>query len=279
MDNINVIVNRTKNRAKVLTASVSLVIAILLSGCGESSGGYRIIARLSSGEYAIAFRPDDRLGLIVGAALEELVAEGTVAELSRRWFGQDKTLLKGNADALLELSQEIEIPAQRTLIVGTTTGAPPMCYRDERGNYSGFDIELARLVAEKLGWFITFQTISPDNVRVELISGNVDCAWGSMSFDRGDTKIAVSASYMSTDKVLVTRRDTSLRTKLGMRGKDLGLTYDPNSLAALQGDERLANSINAYIRYQSTDLCFDALWAGECDAIIVDAIAVEYYGR
>jgi ABC-type amino acid transport substrate-binding protein len=41
--------------------------------------------------------------------------------------------------------------AEETLTIGTTSGYAPYVSLDNQGNYEGFDIDLARLVAEKLG--------------------------------------------------------------------------------------------------------------------------------
>ena len=67
-----------------------------------------------------------------------------------------------------------------TLIVGITDFAP-MDFRDDNGEWTGFDAELARLVASELGVECEFIEIDWDNKILELDSGAIDCVWNGMT--------------------------------------------------------------------------------------------------
>ena len=67
-----------------------------------------------------------------------------------------------------------------TLIVGITDFAP-MDFRDDNGEWTGFDAELARLVAAELGVECEFVEIDWDNKILELDSGTIDCVWNGMT--------------------------------------------------------------------------------------------------
>ena len=66
------------------------------------------------------------------------------------------------------------------LIVGITD-FEPMDYKDENGEWIGFDADLARAFAEYLGVEIEFQEIDWDNKVLELNGKSIDCVWNGMT--------------------------------------------------------------------------------------------------
>ena len=66
------------------------------------------------------------------------------------------------------------------LIVGITEYAP-MNYKDEAGNWTGFDTEFALAVAEELGMEVEFVVIDWDNKIMEVNAGSIDCVWNGMT--------------------------------------------------------------------------------------------------
>ena len=66
------------------------------------------------------------------------------------------------------------------LIVGITD-FEPMDFKDENGEWIGFDADLARAFAEYLGVEIEFQEIDWDNKVLELNGKSIDCVWNGMT--------------------------------------------------------------------------------------------------
>ena len=72
----------------------------------------------------------------------------------------------------------------------------PMAYISN-GEFWGLDAELAREVADLLGWDLKFQEIEKENVYVELSSGNIDCAWGGVALDPAEVEDGLYVQYLS----------------------------------------------------------------------------------
>jgi polar amino acid transport system substrate-binding protein len=72
------------------------------------------------------------------------------------------------------------IQEKGVLVVGITDFAP-MDYKDENGEWIGFDADMARLVAEKLGVEIQFVEIDWDTKIMELDSKSIDVVWNGMT--------------------------------------------------------------------------------------------------
>ncbi len=77
-----------------------LALLLVLAGCGKVSYGVNSVMTLVSQEYSMAFRNGDSLYYYVVGAIEELNAEGAVAELSHKWLGSNAVSFGKNADAL-----------------------------------------------------------------------------------------------------------------------------------------------------------------------------------
>ena len=95
------------------------------------------------------------------------------------------------------------IKKKGTLVVGITDFAP-MDYLDDNGQWIGFDADLARDFADKLGVKIEFAEINWDNKILELNGKSIDCIWNGMTLTDEVTSAAnCSKPYMRNAQVIV----------------------------------------------------------------------------
>ena len=94
------------------------------------------------------------------------------------------------------------------MIVGITDYAP-MDYKDANGEWTGFDAEFARLVAEELGVEVEFFIIADWSKKVfELDSKNIDCIWNGMTINEELLNTcSVSDPYVINAQVVVMKND------------------------------------------------------------------------
>ncbi len=266
-----------KNRMAAIMLSACLIFLLCACGGGElsSNGKYRRLETFGSETFSIGFRNDDFVRYYVEAALKELTADGTIHSLAIQWFSEDTTTFSSDAEALDRIG---DVPS-RTLIVGLDGGAFPMSYADGEG-YSGFDVDVARAVCERLGWAVKFLPIKSEDAYIELSSGNIDCAWGGLTLDPASSNYTVLPSYMTNELVLVALSDSGIRSKGRLSGKTLAMDVDAKYLDALNSDEALKNRLNKVTRLTGgARACFEALDSGAADAIIVYSAAAGYYGK
>lgn len=89
-----------------------------------------------------------------------------------------------------------------TLVVGITDFAP-MDYKDESGNWIGFDADMASAFAESLGVKAEFVEIDWDNKIMELDGKTIDCVWNGMTLtDEVTSSMACSDAYCNNAQVL-----------------------------------------------------------------------------
>ena len=92
-----------------------------------------------------------------------------------------------------------------TLIVGITDFAP-MDYQDEDGNWIGFDADLAKAFAAKLGVEVKFQIIEWDSKAFELDGKAIDVVWNGMTLtDAVMAAMDCSTAYCNNAQVVVTK--------------------------------------------------------------------------
>ena len=103
-----------------------------------------------------------------------------------------------------------------TLIVGITDFAP-MDYKDENGEWIGFDADMARKVAEKLGVEAQFVEIDWDNKIMELDSKNIDVVWNGMTLTSEVTSsMECTNPYCNNAPVRLIRDHDDLRGNTGI---------------------------------------------------------------
>ena len=99
------------------------------------------------------------------------------------------------------------IKEKGSLIVGITDFAP-MDYKDEKGNWIGFDADMAVKVADALGVEVKFIEIDWDNKILELNNKSIDCVWNGMTLtDEVKNSMETTEPYLYNAQVVVISAD------------------------------------------------------------------------
>lgn len=93
------------------------------------------------------------------------------------------------------------------LVVGITEFAP-MDYKDEDGNWIGFDADMAKAFAKSLGVEVEFQLIDWSQKISELDAKNIDCVWNGMTLvPEVEKGMSCSNPYCNNAQVVVVKKD------------------------------------------------------------------------
>ena len=93
------------------------------------------------------------------------------------------------------------------LVVGITDFAP-MDYKNEAGEWIGFDADMAKGFAEKLGVEVEFVEIDWDNKILELDGKTIDCVWNGMTLtDEVKAAMDCSNAYCNNAQVVIVPAD------------------------------------------------------------------------
>ena len=114
----------------------------------------------------------------------------------------------GDADQKAQTDMEY-VKEKGTLIVGITDFAP-MDYKDDNGEWIGFDADMAKAFAESLGVKVEFVEIDWDNKVMELDGKTIDCVWNGMTLtDEVKAAMETSNAYCNNAQVVVVNKDVA----------------------------------------------------------------------
>ena len=180
---------------------------------------------------------------------------------------------KSGADKSLE-----QIKAKGVFVVGLDDAFPPMGFREKGSNeIVGFDIDLAKKAAEKLGVKVEFKPVAWDGIILSLNKGDIDVIWNGLTITpEREKQIAFSKPYLDNRQIIVVKTASKIQTKAELKGKTVGLQLGSSSENALNADKETAKSLKDVKKYSDNQLALLDLEAGRVDAVIVDEIVGRY---
>lgn len=155
-----------------------------------------------------------------------------------------------------------------TLIVGITDFAP-MDYQDADGNWIGFDADLAKAFAAKLGVEVKFQIIEWDNKAFELDGKAIDVVWNGMTItDKVKAAMDCSNPYCNNQQIVIVKKDVADQYQTKESVKNLKFAVEEGSAGQEQVEALGAQFIP--VGDQATALA--EVKAGTADAAVIDSL-------
>ena len=166
----------------------------------------------------------------------------------------------------------------KLLVIGIDEFAP-MGFHDKEGNIVGFDVDLAKEAAKRMGVHVEFKQIDWADKERELESGNIDMIWNGLSIvPERKENILYSKPYMDNRQIILVKKGNpkNINSLGDLEGKIVGAQAGSSAEAYLNEDAPLKKSFAKHLTYQTVNEEFKALNDGECDALITDEIAARY---
>ena len=160
------------------------------------------------------------------------------------------------------------IQSKGTLVVGITDFAP-MDYKDDDGNWIGFDADMAKAFAESLGVDVEFVEIDWDNKVLELNSQAIDCVWNGMTLtDEVTSAMECSNAYCNNAQVVIVPADKADQYQTVEACADLAFAVEAGS--AGEAEVTALGYSCTPVKAQSDALMEVA--AGTSDAAVIDSL-------
>ena len=164
---------------------------------------------LATEQYGIAARKGSAFAKAISMAMVELAKDGTVNTIAEKYGLQNEICIDTTYSVEQPSDEEMAdfnaIRERGKFIVGYTIFAPIAYEKD--GQLVGFDIELAKAVAEYLQLQVEFKIINWNTKEAELQSGSIDCIWNGMTITaERQANMAISIPYMNNKQVAVIRK-------------------------------------------------------------------------
>ena len=167
---------------------------------------------------------------------------------------------------------------------------PPFSYRDDSGEFAGFDVDVCKAVCEKLGWEYEAFPVNWDTKEQSLTANEHDCVWSGMTIKQSmiDAGFVISAPYYENKQVILTKEGNGIASSADLAGKRVAVmlgTSGEDMLATPQaegGQKELADTFDggAAVTMESFLNCATELDANGVDAVIVDLpVAINLAGK
>ena len=190
--------------------------------------------------------------------------------------GADQTSQTENTSDTAEATESTEsaesdvayIQEKGKLIVGITDFAP-MDYKDDNGDWIGFDADMAKAVADSLGVDVEFVEIDWDNKILELENKSIDVVWNGMTLTPEVTNaMETTNAYCNNAQVIVVNADKADAVTSVDEAKELSFAVESGSA----GEAAATDNGFDYVAVKSQADAVMEVAAGTSDACIIDLL-------
>lgn len=165
-------------------------------------------------------------------------------------------------------ADELDVIKKRgRLIVGVQPAAPPASMINVKGELEGFEVDLAKTLANELGVELEMKQTS-DAIRIpSLLQGSVDLEIATLTHTRErDKQIDFSITYFITGQRIMVRKGSPIKSVKDLSGKKVGTAKGSTSEQNLLK----ANPKARMVTFDDTSTAFLALKNKTVDAITTD---------
>ena len=163
-----------------------------------------------------------------------------------------------------------------TFTVGFDQNFPPMGFVGDDGEYTGFDLDLAKEVCKRQGWEFVPQPIAWETKDATLNSGEIDCIWNGFTMNGREDEYTWSDPYLDNQQVFVVRSDSGIESEEDLAGKIVDVQTESSAQAALDDNPELADTFGTLQVIPDYDTGFMELESGAVDAVAMDIVVASY---
>lgn len=170
-----------------------------------------------------------------------------------------------------------KLKARKVFVLGLDDSFPPMGFRNEDNEIVGFDIDLAKEVAARLGVEFKAQPIDWDAKELELSTGKIDCIWNGLTITPERLEaLAFTKPYLNNDQVLVVRKDSGINSFFDAAGKVAGVQNGSSAQDALDHNQVFKASLKNIVPFKDNLTAMNDLETRGIDMVIMDSIVAAY---
>ena len=168
-----------------------------------------------------------------------------------------------------------KVQDEGVLVMGLDATFAPMGFTDENDEIVGYDVDLAREVASRMGVELRLQPIDWNSKVLELDTNKIDMVWNGFTItpERAE-KVLFSDPYMNNRQVVLTL-DDSINTIEDLEGKNVGVQMQSSGQSALESSN-VFDDLSEMTKFDTYDLALEDLKSGRIDAVVIDEIMGRY---
>ncbi|GHV95253.1 amino acid ABC transporter substrate-binding protein [Spirochaetia bacterium] len=166
------------------------------------------------------------------------------------------------------------------LTVGMEIGYPPMEYYDADGKTPiGFDVQMAKAVAEKMGLSVEFVDTAWDGIFAGVNTDKYDCIMSSVTINPvRQAAHNFSKPYVSNTLAMVLLKGSKISARTPQECAGLDVAYQEETTSDTYMTELAEKGLQFNAReYEKVMYCFDELKLGRVNVIVTDLLVAYDY--
>ena len=195
-------------------------------------------------------------GLNEGLAIA--FADGTFRRLRTKWFADVETLGRSKS----------------RIIVGGDSDFPPYEYLDARGQPAGFNVDLTRAIAKKMGFLVEIRLGTWNKIRAGLKDGDIQVVEGMFYSAERDRTYSFSPPHSTVQCAIVTRKGSPPLSDLDHLANKSILVMEGDILHDLALERGLAPQV---VSVPSQEDALSLLASGKYDCALVAKVPALYW--
>ncbi|MDR0473014.1 MAG: amino acid ABC transporter substrate-binding protein [Treponema sp.] len=165
------------------------------------------------------------------------------------------------------------ILAKKKLVMGLDDAFPPMGFRNENNEIVGYDVDLAREAAKRMGIELVPQAIDWNAKEQELNTGEIDCIWNGFTITEvRKNNLLFTPPYLKNAQVIVVKADSPVNSLKELAGKNAGTQAASASIDALDHAPEFKDSLGSIVEYKDFLTALMDLDVGGIDAVVIDLV-------
>lgn len=168
---------------------------------------------------------------------------------------------------------------QAKITIGLDDEYAPMGFKDEKNEIVGFDVDLAKEAAKRLGSQVEFKAIDWNSKEAELKSGRIDIIWNGLDITpERQQNMLFSDPYMDNRQIIFVKKgnDQGIASESDLSGKSVGTQAGSTAESYIDKTQDLKNSFREFKTYGDYVSAFMDLENGRIDALVCDEIVGRY---
>ncbi|MBO4760056.1 MAG: amino acid ABC transporter substrate-binding protein [Spirochaetaceae bacterium] len=165
----------------------------------------------------------------------------------------------------------------KQFVIGLDDSFPPLGFRNENNEIVGYDVDLAREVAKRIGKEFVAQPINWSAKEQELATGKIDCIWNgfTMTPERCEA-MAFTKAYLKNAQVVVVKKSSGVKTLADLNGKTVGVQAESSAMDAINDTPDFKDSLKKIVEFSENVTALNDLEIGNVDAVVLDLVVADY---
>jgi polar amino acid transport system substrate-binding protein len=162
------------------------------------------------------------------------------------------------------------------VVVGLDDTFAPMGFRDDQGELTGFDVDLANEVGRRLNIEVRFQPIDWDAKVLELNSGTIDMIWNGLTITESRLEEMVfSNPYLENTQMVMILKDANITNIADLAGLKVGVQISSASEDAVVAND-IYDDLGELVKFDTFNSALLELQNETVDAVVIDEIMGRY---